>query len=164
MTKLYFDEYKDGTEGKMARMETFQYKIPVNIHAEKGSDFSLSKDTLCEVEIFADEDEIYIYKDEEEYRKLEKQVAPIAMIPIGTFDTTPDGKPIKESPFVIFSGKVLQVEYNDKAENDEPVCCLRIESYDMNMNLFSWHQGKIEPGYYVHGMAWLYGTIKPIEE
>ena len=165
MVNLYFDAYKDGTEGKMASMRTFEEMIPINIHLEPGSDSDLTEDTVCSTDIFADEDELYIFKDEEAYCQAETLMAPYSLMPIGTFNTTPDGTPVNESPFILFSGEIINVIDNPNPnKGDSPDYLVAIKSYDLIFNLYLYADDhphdSIEKGAFIHGTAWLFGVVK----
>ena len=42
----------------------------------------------------------------------------------------------------------------------ETVCMLQVETYAMRFDLFSFEDDGIEPGFVLHGEAWIFGTLK----
>lgn len=146
----------------MARMETFDSRIPVNIHAKDDSDFTLKEGTICKIEILADQDKLTIHKDADAFAEAGTVLAAHSMIPVGTFSETPDGRPVKESPFTLFSGEITEVQHNDNAQEDEPNYCLKIESLELNFYLYCWldDEEPVKAGNYAEGVAWLFGTIQ----
>lgn len=166
MTDLYFDSYKDGSEGRMARMYTMEEGMPLNIHLQPGSDMNLKKDTVCSVDIYADECEFSWFESEEEYLESGQLMAPQALLPAGTFDETPDGKPVQESPFVLFSGEVTDLEEKPQYdENDPPDYLATVKCYGITIKMYLWCDDvQIEKGFILTGTAWLFGVVKASQE
>jgi hypothetical protein len=167
MTNLFFDYFSDyednNEEGKMARFNTEKDHIPVNIFIDNAFKFNDIKKCLCTVDICGVGRDIDVYESEEEYHSAKTNMAEISMIPMGTFSVN-DDKDFKESPHIIFSGKVLDYEWNPEPEPDEPNICILIETLGLVFNLYASYDGKMDKGSIVHGVAWLYGDIVKAED
>ena len=167
MTNLFFDYFSDyednNEEGKMTRFNTEKDHIPVNIFIDNAYKFSDMKKCLCAVDICGVGCDIDVYESEEEYHSAKTNMAEISMIPMGTFSVN-DDKDFKESPHIIFSGKVLDYEWNPEPKPDEPNICILIETLGLVFNLYASYDGKMDKGYIVHGVAWLYGDIVKTED
>ncbi len=158
MTKLKFCRFMDYEDGKIARMET-ESGIPVNIFADDGSDFGISEGTACSLKVWGMCSDMEIYKSEDEFYDSVDTFAAEALIPCGTFSIDPDDKDFRQSPDVIVTGKVLEIEENKEALPDEPNWFFKVETIDMILNLFSVYEGTIEVGNTICGTAWLYADI-----
>ena len=157
---LKFDGYTDYEEGKLARVETMESEIPVNIHAEDDSDFEMESGEICTVDIYAVGNQISVYPSEEAYGKSDNYMAAISMIPMGTFPANPEDKNFKQSAHILYTGKVLSVEkYSQQKDKNEPDYLLSIQTYEMEFQLYTYYDGLIENGYIIHGIAWLFGNI-----
>ena len=157
--KFIFRHYTDYEEGKLARVETLESEIPVNIHAEDNSDWKLRDGNVCEAEVFAVGNDIAIYSSEMEYEKAGNRMATISMIPMGTFPADPEDKNFKQNAHVLYTGKVLDVEKNEEAKADEPNYLLAVQTYELQFNLYAHYDGLIEEGNLIHGVAWLFADV-----
>ncbi len=158
MTDFKFCWFSDYEDSKIARLETTESEVPVNIYAEPDSDFNLQEDDLCSVEILGVGSEIEFYEDEDDFQKANTQLASISMIPMGTFSLHDDDN-FQESPHIIFTGKILDVEMNPDADEDEPNCCALVETLEMLVNVYFRAESSITAGGILHGVAWLCGDI-----
>jgi len=156
-SKMTFLDYKDYADGKIATMETPEELIPVNVYAEENSDYSLENGDVCNVEIFGESEDFKVYNDFDE-RNNADGMAPISMIPTGTFSPN-DDPDFKENPTIYFSGKVLGVARHPEATENEYNCAALVQTYDMRFTLLFNYDGELEEGNYISGMAWLYADI-----
>ena len=152
---FYFAEYEDG---KLAHLETYDSKIPVNIYAEPNSDFSLKENECCSVDILGVCSEIKYYENEEEFVKADTVFDVVSMIPIGTFPLDEDEN-FEESPYIIFTGKIIAVDTDPTADSDEPNYFVTLETLEMTVTLLFNSDENISVGGILHGVAWLYGDI-----
>lgn len=162
MTELYFHYFMDYEDGRMARVSipNDDMDIPVNIFIDNADEYGDAAEGPCAIEICGVGDNVEIFSSEEDYRKAEgTSMAPISMIPMGTFPANDDWEHFEQSPHILYSGKVLDVEWDPSAEPDEPNCDIAIETLGFTFNLYLRYKGKVEAGNIVHGVAWLYGDM-----
>lgn len=161
MSIFRFCFFMDYEEGKMARVETTgEYEIPVNIHIDNADEIEDFQEEYCEIEVCGIGNNVLFYSSEEDYNAADSKMAVISMIPMGTFSVDPDDNTFEESPHILFTGKVLDVEWDSSADDDEPNCCILIETLGMMINLYIRYNAPIEEGYIIHGVAWLFGDLK----
>ena len=164
MSKLEFCYFMDYEDGKMARMQTTgDYEIPVNIFIDNAEEIPEDMEGYCSMDICAVGSDIDIYASVDEYRATDSKMDVISMIPMGTFPANPDNEDFQQSPHILFTGKVLDVEWNPKAESAEANCCILIETLELLINLYLRYDKPVEKGFIVHGVAWLYGDMKPFD-
>ena len=60
----------------------------------------------CVAELWSNEYEVSIYSSEEEYRAAGTSMAPISMIPMGTFPANPVQKDFRQNAMILFTGIV----------------------------------------------------------
>ena len=143
-------------DSKIARMETCgEERIPVNIFADDDSDWEIKDGTPCDIEVFGTADDIEVFDSEEAFAAHNSIMAPISMIPSGTFSSESS----EQSPHIIFSGKVIEVEKDPNAEENQPNYCLNIDSHELRFCLFVRYGGEIAAGNIVSGEAWIYADI-----
>jgi len=158
--KLKFCGYTDYEEGKLARVETIESGIPVNIHAEDDSDFGMKSGEICIVDIYAVGSDISVYSSEEEYKNSGNRMAAVSMIPMGTFSVNPEDENFKQSAQILYTGKAAAVEKSPQGDDENaPNYLLKIQTYEMEFQLYTHYDGIIKTGYIVHGIAWLFGDI-----
>ena len=87
-------------------------------------------------------------------------MAPISMIPMGTFSANPEQKDFRQNAMILFTGIVREAERNPEPEEDAPVWRLRIETYALSFDLYYFEDELVQPGYLVHGQVWLYGAVR----
>ena len=165
MSQFKFYYYMDCEDGKMARVETTEdLEIPVNIFIDNADESKAVKGDLCSIDVCGIGSNIEIFASEETYESVDSKLkmAIPSMIPIGTFPADPDDKMFEESPHILFTGRVVDVEWDSEAESDEPNCCILVETLEFTFNLFLRYDAPIEKGYIVHGIAWLFGDMKMI--
>lgn len=159
MANLFFHGYKDFQRGKLCRTETLEQKIPINIEASGGSDFSLQENEICSIDLFGKDSELRIYPSEKDFRESEQEVTPYSLFPIGTMDETPDGRHVEETPFIVFSGRVIQVKpHPDGDENADYTVTVRTNDLVFDMEIA--YKKPVEEGYWIMGITWLYGTVR----
>ena len=83
MANLFFHGYKDFQRGKLCRTETLEQKIPINIEASGGSDFSLQENEICSIDLFGKDSELRIYPSEKDFRESEQEVTPYSLFRSG---------------------------------------------------------------------------------
>ena len=161
LTFFYFMDYKDG---KMARLETTEdMEIPVNIFIDNASEFEdLQRETTCSIDIYGVGSNIKEFPSEEVYEASGLQMAPISMIPMGTFPVK-DDPDFVESPHILFSGMVTEVESMLPSKPGDPNYCLTIETLEFEFHLYARVDKPVDAGYIIHGVAWLFGDIFPLK-
>ena len=163
MTRLKFQYFMDYEDGKIARVETTDnegMEIPVNIFIDNADECENAPEGPCAIDICGVGSDIQIFSSEEDYSKVEEnKMAPISMIPMGTVPANNDWEHFEQSPHILFSGKVLAVEWNPSAGPDEPNCDIAIDTLGFTFNLYLRYEGKVEAGNVVHGVAWLFGDM-----
>lgn len=160
MTDLTFCYFMDYEDGKMARVETTgEYEIPVNIFIDNADEFGELAACPCSINICGVGSGLDLYATEEEFRSAGTAMEPISMIPMGTFSPT-NSEDFEESPHILFVGKVLGVDWNPMAGPNEPNCCMRIQTLEMEFDMYTRCSAVVKPGYIVHGVAWLYGDLE----
>ncbi len=157
MTKLRYLWQKEYEDSRLFRMETCGSDIPVNIYAEPGSDPDLKEGDICTADICGVCYDLEIYPDEDAYYASKTPFAAISMVPVGVFSS--EGNADKESAHIIFSGKVFEAEKDPKAGEGEINYCLRTESLEMEINVFTCFDGEIKTGSIIHGTAWIFAEI-----
>ena len=163
MTDFIFQYYSDYEDGRMARLETVGEEaggVPVNIFIDNASEHETLRKGPCVVDVSGVGNDFEIFASEEEYNAKGCFMASVAMIPMGVFSSDPENKSFEESPHILFSGKVTGVEYNDPAPEDQPNCCLTIETYGLTFDYYIRYGERVAPGSIVHGVAWLFGDIQ----
>ena len=161
LTFVCFMDYKDG---KMARMETTEdMEIPVNIFIDNASEFEdLQRETPCSIDIYGVGSNIEVFPSEEAYEASGLQMAPISMIPMGTFPVN-DDPDFMESPHILCSGMVTEVENMPPSNPGDPNYCLTIETLEFEFHLYALLDKPVAAGYIIHGVAWLFGDIVPLK-
>lgn len=159
MTDFRFCGFTDYNDGKLAHLETMESGIPVNIFAEPDSDFSLQEGDICSVDIYGEGSNIRFFTDEKAYSASGSQMAPVSMIPMGTFPADPEDKDFQGSPHIIFTGKVIDGKAYPDAVSTEPNFCLMVETLEMILEVYVRYEGNISTGGILSGVAWLYGDI-----
>lgn len=91
----------------------------------------------CEIRIYGDGRDIMVFGSAEEYRKdSESKMAVISMIPIGTFPAGDNANEFSMSPYILFTGKVLDFECDIYAEPDEPNYVATVETLGFIFRLY----------------------------
>lgn len=163
MTKLKFLCFMDYEDGKIAQVETCDdegMEIPFNIFIDNADECMNAQEGLCTIDICGVGSDIQIFCSEEDYCKDEENImAPISMIPMGTFPTNNEWEHFEQSPHILFSGRVLAVEWNPSAGPDGLNCDIVVETLGFTFDLYLHHEGNVEAGSVVHGVAWLFGNM-----
>ena len=154
-------DYEDNYgSGKLARAETQEEGIPLNIFMEPDSDRDLEEGDPCEIEVYGYSHDTKAFPDEAVYYAAGGNFAPRSLIPCGMFPSDPDDeRTFTQSPVIMFSGEVHYVEKDPFQRDDGPDYLLAVETYDLNMKLYAACDEEIEEGYIVSGTAWLCGTF-----
>ena len=159
-SKFIFKYFKDHEAGKLARLETSDMNVPVNLFAEENTDFDLQEDEPCTVQVFSVGSNLEVFADEAAYKEKETHFAPISMIPIGLFPPQEDTHDWEESCHILFSGKVLASHPIENAQPNRPNTELVVETLDMTLYIGTIMDQPAEPGNFVRGVVWIYGDIK----
>lgn len=160
-TKVIFSGYIEYDEQEtLARVNTLEDEVPLNISLKDGSDMDLMENESCSVHLWTNDYAIDIYSTEKEYDRQKTHMAPISMIPTGTFPANPDEKDFKQNASILFSGIVKEIERNPDPREGAPIWRLGIETYPFYFDLFYYEDEPVVKGNLVHGRAWLYGTLK----
>ena len=164
---MIFGNYMDYSENEtLARVyvSTDDVRVPVNISLDEGSDVTLREGDLCDAVLWSNDYDVQTFASDEEYRKADTQMAPVSMIPMGTFPANPDQKDFQQNAMILFTGFVRAVERNPEPEDDAPIYRIRIETYGLTFDLYYFEDEPVEPGYLVHGRVWLYGELHRSED
>ena len=164
---MIFDSYIDYDENETlarVRVPAEELEVPVNISLDKGSDMNLKTGDLCEAALWSNDYEVQIFASDDEYRKAGTQMAPVSMIPMGTFSPNPDQEDFQQNAMILFTGFVREAERNPEPEDGAPIWRIRIETYGLIFDLYYFKDEPVEPGYLVHGRAWLYGEVHKVED
>lgn len=165
MSLFEFCGFMDYEDGKMARVTTMgEYEIPFNIFIDNASELEDVRARLCSIDVYGIGSDLSFFATEEEYRASGTRLAPEAMIPIGTFSLNEDDEDFKQSPHILFTGKVIDVDRDSCPGPDGPNCLILIETVGMIMQVYAECDEEIEKDYLVHGVAWLFGNLKPEDE
>ncbi len=163
MSKFYFYDYIDYEDGKMAHVCTTDInEIPLNIHIDNDDEYPNPKYCECEIDVAGVTGEINVYKSSEAYYDAGTGFADMSLIPAGTFSVSENADKFRPSADIIFSGQVLDVQWNPSSGPDEPNCCIRVATLGFEFSLYLEYHGEIKKGYIVSGTAWLFGEIKTV--
>lgn len=164
---MIFNSYLEYSEDEtLARVETpvEELLVPINISLDEGADMDLKEGDLCSAALWSNDYEVEIFSSEDEYRKSGTQMAPVSMIPIGTFSANPEQDDFQQNAMILFTGFVREVERNPEPEDGAPFWKIRVETYGLVFDLYYFEDEPIEPGYLIHGRVWLYGRLHKSEE
>ena len=160
MSKFFFYDYIDYEEGRMAHVcTTDMNEIPLNIHIDNDDEFPDLKDRECEINVAGVTGDIQVYPEAKAFYEAGTGFYEKSLIPVGTFSVPGNEDTFRPSADVIFTGQVLDVQWNPDSEPGEPNCCILIETLGFEFSLFLEYDGEIEKGYIVSGSAWLFGEI-----
>ena len=160
MSKFFFYDYIDYEEGRMAHVcTTDMNEIPLNIHIDNDDEFPDLKDRECEINVAGVTGDIQVYSEAKAFYEAGTGFYEKSLIPVGTFSVPGNEDTFRPSADVIFTGQVLDVQWNPDSEPGEPNCCILIETLGFEFSLFLEYDGEIEKGYIVSGSAWLFGEI-----
>ena len=159
MNKFVFRHFSACEDGQMARLETAKSGIPVNVFAEEGTDFDLQDGESCCVDLYGIGSQMEVYPTEKALHASGHRMAVPSMIPMGTFPPRDSEGPFEESPHILFVGTVLEVDTDPEANKNQPNYCVSVETLEMTLQLYLRHEGSIEVGNILHGVAWLFGTV-----
>lgn len=165
MTIMKFCRYLPHEDGNIACMETTgpDRGIPVNIFADADSDLTLREGALCVLRVYGLAGSFHIYLNEEIFDAVDTPLASKSLLPIGTFP--PDGKvrdDYSQSPLILFTGTVTEVERNDDPDPEAIEACATVETLAMTLHLFINDGGVLQPGNVIYGEAWLFADILPV--
>ncbi len=163
MTKLNFLCFMDCEDGKIARVETTDGEnagIPVNIFIDNADKYENAQEGPCAIEIYGVGSDIQIFSSEEDYYKIEGNgMVPVSMIPMGTFPVNDQSEDFEQSPYILFSGKALDVKWDPSAKPNEVNCNIAVETFGFTFTLCLHYEGKVGVGNIVRGVAWLFGDM-----
>lgn len=163
LESLHFFGVVDYEEGKMAHVETCDDReMPLNIFIDNYEDYAGLEECYCEIDIQGVSRDVEIFDSEEDYCATAHTMAPVSLIPVGTFPLNPQDDDFKPSPYVSFSGIVQDAEIDLDTDENTPNCKLTIETYGFTFDLYIHYDGNIELQGIVCGTAWLYGDIHSI--
>ena len=137
MSKFFFESYIKYEDGQMAHVYTANDEIPLNIHIDNADLFSDLHEGPCEIEVFGVTEKVDVFTSEEAYYASETHLAIPGLIPIGTLPLEGNEDIFKPSADILFSGKVLDIQRDSCAEEDEPDCCLTIETLGFVFSLIA---------------------------
>ena len=159
MDKFVFRHFIECEDGQLARIETAQSGIPVNIFAEDDTDYDLQDGEECTVTVYGIGNLIDIYQSEEEYYAEGCTMDVPSIIPVGTFPPSNSEESFEESSHCLFVSTVTNVDAAADAAENQPNYCITVETLEMTVVLYLCYEGPIEVGNILHGIAWLFGTI-----
>lgn len=161
MARFRFFRFEDCEDGKMAVLESVDENYPVNIFTDNYEDVRELQECDVDIDVYGIGSDIEVFESENAFAsKPENHMAPISLIPVGTFAIEANKDTFVPSPHVLFAGKVISAERNSDDSEDEPNYLLEIETLGMTLNLYLRYEGDIQPGFIVYGIAWLYGDIE----
>lgn len=161
MNRLAFCCFQGYEDGKMASMQTTgDHEIPVNIFIDNASEMEDAEQGYYYIDVCGVGENIRVFASEEEYREENPDFGVLSLIPVGTFPANPEEEGFEESPHILFSGIVRGVKWNPEAGEEEPNCCILIETLELIITLYLRYDGPVEEGYIAHGIAWLYGDME----
>lgn len=142
-TEVIFRKFFEADDNMLGhfRMEK-GYHIPLNICIDNMHEVEIQPDEVQSITIHSISREIEVYPTEEMYEKSVGAWAPISLIPIGTFPADDEDEEWEASAHILFSGKVLEVDYNSDAEPERPNYALLIETVDMMFILHTFRTTK----------------------
>ncbi len=165
MSRFKLCGFSDYEDGKMGRFETAgPIGIPVNIFIDNAADFTGKERGPCSVDVCGVGRGIQVFESEETYLATDPKTDVPSLIPMGTFSPSNDGESFEQSPDMSFTGRVLDVDWDREAEEDEPNCCMLIETLELTFRLYLRYDLPVEKGYVVHGAAWLFGDLEMTNE
>ena len=151
--------YGDVKDGLLARLETEVHEVPFNVIVEDGSDLDLQEEDVCCAELYGTAgDDMKVWPTEEALYANGCDMAVPSMIPVGTFPRTWE-EPFFQNPWIQFVGTVLEVEAAPEPSSERSNYYLLVETLEMTINLYLRHEGPIEVGSILHGVAWLFGPV-----
>ena len=160
MSRFNLCGFTDYEDGKMGRFETAgPIGMPVNIFIDNAADFTGEERGLCSVDVSGVGRDIQVYESEETYLATDPKTDVPSLIPMGTFSPSDDGESFDQSPDTSFTGRVLDVDWDREAGEDEPNCCMLIETLELTFSLYLRYDRAVKKGYVVHGTAWLFGDL-----
>ncbi len=163
MSQFKFCYYQDHEDGKMARVETagdeYESGIPVNIFIDNAEEHLDMEEGLCSIEVCGVGSDFTVYPDEASYEAAGTNFASVSMIPMGTFAPPSEERGSGESPHIMYSGRVMEVERAPACQAPEPNIRIGIETLGLCFDLFTRYDGPVEPGNNISGVAWLFGNI-----
>ncbi len=134
--------------------------VPVNISLADVSDVDLREGETCEVRLWSDEYvDLAVCSDEEEYLRTDPKMAPVSMIPMGTFSIDPEQTDFQQNAMIYFTGIVKEAWSFPELQEDDPTQRLRIETFALTFDLFYYGDEPVEPGSIVQATVWLYGRV-----
>lgn len=165
ITKVYFDYFFDYQDGKMARLNTTgDIKIPFNMYIDNAEELCNISEGSYLADINGIIEDFTIFKSKLEYENSEEKMAVISMIPVGSFSVDSlNNADFKESPYILFSGEILKVFKNPKPTDNEYSHCIIIKTLEMTLTAYLDYKDTIKKSNIIHATAYLYGTLKPIE-
>ena len=165
MTHLYFHYFKDCEDGKMAHFETTgEERIPINVFIDNYENFRDALEGPCQMDIYGMGSDIEVFASEEEYYASKYSAfSAVSMIPIGSFVPYGENEEARiDSPHILFSGRVLDVDRNPEPKDGEPDYLVYVETLEFDFYLYCGYCGhidNIEPGNIIYGVAWLFGDL-----
>lgn len=163
LESLHFLGFVDYEEGKMAQVETCEdCEMPLNIFIDNYENYAGLEECDCEIDIQGVSRDVEIFDSEEDYCANAHTMAPVSLVPVGTFPLNPKDDTFGPSPNVLFSGIVQDAEIDLDAGENNPNCKLTIRTYGFTFDLYIHYDENIKPKSIVCGTAWLYGNIHSI--
>ena len=163
MAKFHFFRFEDCEDGKMSVMESVDEHYPVNICTDNYEEVADLQECDVEIDVYGIGSDIEVFESEETFAaKPDNHMAPISLIPVGTFAIEANKDTFEPSPHVLFAGRVISVERNPEDSEDQPNFLLGVETLGMTLNLYLRYEGDIQLGFIVYGIAWLFGDIEKI--
>ncbi len=163
-TRLRFFRFTPYEDGTMAEMETADgMPIPVNVYADPDTVFFMHAGTVCSFPVYAigNRRTVELYRTPEEYERSGNSLLNPGMIPMGTFSPKENDGDFKPSPHIELTGTVTAVHEMGEGDTDRPNYCLETETLGMTVYVYLHWEKKIEPGFVLHCVAWLFGDVAP---
>lgn len=161
MSEFHFSYFRDVKGGTMARVETLGEKpIPLNIHIDNAREMRCLPPGPCRIEVCGIGTELSVYPSEEACRASGEKLTVSALIPMGTFPPGPEHPEFRESPHILFCGRVLEAEDYPDTGPECPNCGAVVETAGLTFRLIFRAGEPVKKGCVISGVAWLFGDME----
>ena len=96
-----------------------------------------------------------------EWKPLRKRFFRGFVVTFYTLNTKED-KDFQQSAHIICTGKVLEVRKEEKIKSEEegPNYLLDVQTYELELHLYTYFEGDIQKGNIISGGMWLFGNVR----
>lgn len=146
-------------DGIIFHLETKQFGFPVNVIAEKGSAQNLQDGETCTVQLYGTVSRVDIYQSKEALYADRCTLAVPSLVTVGMFPPEEGEESLEVFPISLIVGTVLEVDIINRDADNQPNCCVTVETLEMTVRLYLCYEGKIEVGNIVAAIVLLCGTV-----